>query len=117
MPLAAMMIWKPVSLAIALLSSTVSVKRSCGEFEQPVDIDRRVETRGVLAKYFGGADRQRGIEKDRRGRHFAALHQIDQIDDQLLGAFDRESGNQQRALAACGVADLGRQACAARVRL
>ena len=43
MPLAAMMMWKPVSLAIDLLSSTVSVKRRCGEFEQPVDVDIRIE--------------------------------------------------------------------------
>ena len=61
----------------------------------------------MLAKDLGGADRERGIEKDRRGRDLAALHQVDQIDDQFLGALDREGRDQQRALAACGVADFG----------
>ena len=54
----------------------------------------------MLAKDFGGADRERRIEKDRGGRHLAALHQVDQIDDQFLGALHREGRNQQRALAA-----------------
>ena len=63
----------------------------------------------MLAKYLGGADRERRIEKNRCGRHFPALHQVDQIDDQFLGAFDRESWDQQGALAAARVANLCRQ--------
>ena len=101
MPLAAMMMWKPVSFAIALLSSTVSVNRRCGEFKSRRDVDIRVEARRHVAENFGGADGERRIEKDRRRRHFAALHQIDKIDDQFLGAFDREGRDEQRALAAC----------------
>ena len=45
------------------------------------------------------------IEKNRRGRDLAALHQVHQIDDKFLGALYRKGRNQQRALAGCGVAD------------
>ena len=58
---------------------------------------------------------KRRIEKDRRGRNLAALHQVDQIDDQFLGALDREGRNEQGALAACGVAHLGGKTRAARI--
>ena len=54
----------------------------------------------MFAKNLGGADRERRIEKNRGGRHLAALHQVDQIDDQFLGALHRKGRNQQRALAA-----------------
>ena len=36
-------------------------------------------------------------------RDFAALHQIDDVDDQLLSAFDREGGDEQRAFGGRGV--------------
>ena len=83
--------------------------------QQPADVDAGSRLDGVLAKNLGGADRERGIEKDRRGRNLAALHQVDQIDDQFLGALHREGRNQQRALAGCGVADFRRQTRAARI--
>ena len=63
----------------------------------------------MLAEDLGGADRERGIEKNRSRRYLAALHQVNQIDDQFLGALHREGRNQQGALAACCVANLGRQ--------
>ena len=69
--------------------------------EQPLDVDIGLQALGVLAEHFGGADGERRIEKDRRRRDVAALHQVDQIDDQLLCALDREGGNQQRAAGAC----------------
>ena len=68
----------------------------------------------MLPENFGGADRERRIEKDRRGRHIAALHQVDQIDDQFLGALDREGRNQQRAIGGVGGAHLGGQMLAPR---
>ena len=70
----------------------------------------------MLAKHLGGADRERRIEKDRRSRDFAAFHQVDQVDDQFLGALDREGRNQQRALAGRGVADLARPAARGALR-
>ena len=115
MPLAAMMMWKPVSFAIALLSSTVSVKRRCGELQQPVDVDIGLEAAGMLPEHFGGANGERRIEKDRRRRHLAALHQVDQIDDQLLGALDREGRNEQRAVGGVRVANLGGEMLAPRL--
>ena len=81
--------------------------------EQAVDVDGRIEACGVLPEHLGRANRQRGIEKDRRGRYFAALHQVDQIDDQFLRAFDGEGRNEQGALGRRGVADLGGQALTA----
>src|SRR6188472_2659287 len=41
-----------------------------------------------------GANGQRRIEKDRRLRNLVPLHQIDEVDDQLLGALNRKGGNQ-----------------------
>ena len=70
----------------------------------------------MLSKYLGGADGERGIEKDRRRRHFTTLHQVDQIDDQFLGAFDREGRNEHRALGGGGIANLGGKTLAARLR-
>ena len=84
--------------------------------QEPAHIDRGIEARCVLAKDFGGADRQRRIQEDRGGRHLAAFHQVDQVDDELLGALHRERRNQQRALAARGVADLRGEPRAARIR-
>ena len=55
------------------------------------------------SKYFGGADSERGVQKDWRRGDFAALHQIDDVDDQLLSAFDREGGDEQRAFGGRGV--------------
>ena len=77
------------------------MKRRCGELKSR-DVDLGVEARRVLAEDLGGADGQRRIEKDRRRRNFAALHQIDEIDDQFLGALDREGRDEQGAVAACG---------------
>jgi hypothetical protein len=57
-----------------------------------------------------------GVEKDRRRRHVAAFHQVDEIDDQFLGALDRESGDEQGAFRACGVAHLGCETLAALLR-
>ncbi len=68
----------------------------------------------MLAEHFGGANGERRIEKDRRRRHLAALHQIDQIDDQFLGALDREGRNEQRAAGGVGVAHLGGEMLAPR---
>ena len=113
MPLAAMMMWKPVSFAIDLLSSTVSVNRRCGELEQAADIDIWVEARSVLAEHLGGADGERRIEKDRRRRDLSALHQVDEIDDQFLGAFDREGWDEQGALAAAASSTSAARRCAA----
>ena len=53
----------------------------------------------MLAEHFGGADGERRIEEDRRRRNLAALHQVDQIDDQFLRALDREGRDEQRAAA------------------
>ena len=114
MPLAAMMMWKPVSLAIALLSSTVSVQRKCGEPSSRATSISASWLVGMLAEYFGGADGERRIEKDRRCRHVAALHQIDQIDDQFLRALDREGRNEQRAAGGMGCAHLGGRCVAPR---
>ena len=116
MPLAAMMMWKPESFAIALLSSTVSVNRRCGELSRRLTSIVWIEARRVLAEHLGGANRQRRIEKDRRRRNFAALHQVDEIDDQLLGALDREGGNQQGAPGRRGITNLGRKTFAALLR-
>ena len=62
---------------------------------------------GMLAEHLRRANRQRRIEEDRRRRHLAALHQVDEIDDQFLRALDGEGRDQQRALARGGVANLG----------
>ena len=70
----------------------------------------------MLPEHLGRVNRQRRIEKDRRRRYFAALHQVDQIDDQFLGAFDGEGGDQQGALGRRGVADLGGEALTALFR-
>ena len=67
----------------------------------------------MFAKHLGGMDRQRRIEKYRRGRNLAALHQVDEIDDQLLGTLDGKGGDQQRALGRRRVADLGGEVLAA----
>ncbi len=63
----------------------------------------------MLAEHFGRVDRERGIQEDRRGRNLAALHQVDEVDDQLLGPLDRESGDQQGAPGGCRIADLARE--------
>ena len=57
-------------------------------------IDIPTELRGVLAENVRGANGQRRIEKDRRLRNLVPLHQIDEVDDQLLGALNRKGGNQ-----------------------
>ena len=74
--------------------------------EQAIDVDIPIEASSVFSEHLGRVNRERRIEKYRRGRYLAAFHQVDQIDDQFLGAFDREGGDQQRAFCACGVADL-----------
>ena len=84
--------------------------------QQPAHVDRGIEAFGVLAKHLGRTDRQRRIEEDRGGRDLAALHQVDQIDDEFLGALHRKGRNQQGALAARGVAHLGGEACATGIR-
>ena len=81
--------------------------------EQAVDVDLAVEARGMFAEHLGGVNRQRRIEEDRRRRHFAALHQVDQIDDQFLGALDREGRNEQRALCAAASRTSAARRCAA----
>ena len=84
--------------------------------EQPLDIDAAIEIGGVAAEHFGRPDRQRRIEEHRRLRHLAALHQLDQIDDQLLGALDRKGRDQQRALLRRCFAHLASQPRAALLR-
>ena len=81
--------------------------------EQAIDVDIRIEACGVLPENLRGANGQRRIEKDRRRRYLAALHQVDQIDDQFLGALDGEGRDEQGALGRCGVAHLGGQTLAA----
>ena len=81
--------------------------------QQPADVDFGIEAFGMLAKHLGGADRQRRIEKNRGARNVAALHQVDQVDDEFLGALDRKGWNQQRAFAGCGVADFAGETRAA----
>jgi hypothetical protein len=78
--------------------------------QQPLDVDFGIETFGMLAKHLGGADRQRRIQENRGARNVAALHQVDQVDDELLGALDGKGWNQQRAFAGCGVADFAGKA-------
>jgi hypothetical protein len=51
----------------------------------------------VLSKHLGRMNRQRRIEKYRRSRDVAVFHQIDQVDNQFLGALDRKGGDQQHA--------------------
>ena len=65
--------------------------------KQPLDVEIGLQAFGMLPEHFGGANGQRRIEKDRRRRDVAALHQVDQIDDQFLRALDREGRNEQRA--------------------
>ena len=60
----------------------------------------------MSAKYFRRADRQGRVEKDRRGRDLAALHQVDQIDNQFLGSLHGEGRNKHRALRCGGIAHL-----------
>ena len=98
MPLAAMMMWKPESFAIALLSSTVSVNRRCGEFRTAAMSISGSRFDACLRKTSVARMAKRRIEKDRRRRNLAALHQIDEIDDQLLGALDREGWDEQGAV-------------------
>jgi len=74
--------------------------------QQPADIDVGVETRRMLPKHFGCMNGKRGVQKDRRRRHFAALHQIDEVDDQLLGALDGKGRDEQGAFCLSCVADL-----------
>ena len=62
----------------------------------------------MLSKYLGGADGEWGIQKDRRCWHFTTLHQVNEIDDQFLGAFDGERWNKQSALGDGGITNLGR---------
>ena len=59
---------------------------------------------------------KRRIEKDRRGRNLAALHQIDEIDDQLLGALDRKGRDEQGAVGRLRLANFGREVFAPRLR-
>ena len=102
MPLAAMTIWKPDSLSMALLSSTLSVQRKCGDASSLTATGSRL---GVVAlEHLGGADGQRQVEKNGRRWNVAAVHQVDEIGDQFLRALDREGGDEQRAR---------RRACAA----
>ena len=82
--------------------------------KQPLDVDIGLEAVGMLAEHFGGADGERRIEKDRRRRNVAALHQVDQIDDQFLRALDREGRNEQRAAGGVGGAHLGGEMVAPR---
>ena len=104
-----MMMWKPVKLGdrLALVHrlGAAQMRRA----QQPVDIDVGFEALAVLAEHLGGADGERRIEEDRRRRHLAALHQVDQIDDQFLRALDREGRNEQRAAARLRRAHLGRE--------
>src|SRR3954447_9835318 len=81
--------------------------------QQPAYVDCRVETSRVLAENFGGAYCERRIEKNRCGWNLAALHQIDQIDDQFLSTLHGEGGDEQRAFSRSGVTDFCGQACAA----
>ena len=71
--------------------------------QQAIDVDVRVEARTMSSKYFGGANSERRVQKDQSGGDFTALHQIDDVDDQLLSAFDREGGDEQRAFGGRGV--------------
>ena len=96
-----------------LLSSTVSVNRRCGELSSRLTSNSDRGLRRV-AKHLGRADRERGIEKDRRSGNLAALHQVDQIDDEFLRALDCKCWNEQCTLARRGVADFGGEALAAR---
>src|SRR5215217_3331227 len=59
--------------------------------QQAIDVGVRIEARTMPSKYFGGADSERGVQKDWRRGDFTALHQNDDVDDQLLRAFDGES--------------------------
>ena len=70
----------------------------------------------MLSEYLGGANGERGIQKDRRRGHITALHQVNEIDDQFLGAFDGEGRNEHRALGGGGVANLGGETLASRQR-
>ncbi len=63
------------------------------------DIDIGAEFRRVLAENLGGANGQGRIEKDRRVLNLALLHEIDEIDDQLLGALDREGWDEEGTVA------------------
>ena len=69
----------------------------------------------MLEEDLGGADRERRIEKNGSSRYLAALHQVNQIDDEFLGALHRKGRNQQWALASGCISDLSGQARAARI--
>ena len=73
-----------------MLSSTLSVQRRCGEPSRCAGPD------ASRFEHFRGADGERRIEEDRRGGYGAAVHQIDEVDDQLLRALHGEGRDQQR---------------------
>jgi hypothetical protein len=80
--------------------------------QQPIDVDIGIQARGMFAKHLRCANGERRIEKNRRGRHLAAVHQVDEIDDQFLRALDCECWNEQRTVGGVGLANLRGQALA-----
>ena len=76
-----------------------------GRIEHARDVDAAVEAIGMFPEDFGRVNGERGIEKDRRDRDFAALNQVDEIDDQLLGTFDREGRNEEGTFCRGGIGD------------
>src|SRR5581483_6946808 len=68
----------------------------------------------MLTEHLRRAYGQRRIKKDRRRRYFAAVHQIDEIDDQLLRALDRKCRNEERAPCRLGIADFCSEVSATR---
>ncbi len=61
----------------------------------------------MLSEHLGRANGEGRIQEDRRCGHFAALHQVDEIDDQFLGPLDRKGWNEHGAFGGSSVAHLG----------
>src|SRR5579859_2417208 len=72
--------------------------------QEPIQVDLRIEACCVSAKHLSRADRQRRVEKDRRGRYLPPFHQVDKIDNQLLRSFNGKGRDKQRAVGGRGVA-------------
>jgi hypothetical protein len=68
----------------------------------------------MLAEHLRRANGQRRIKKDWRGRYVTAVHQIDEVDDQLLRPLDCKCRNKKRAACRMGIAHFGGEMLATR---
>src|SRR4029078_5263921 len=68
----------------------------------------------MLPEHLRRANCERRIKKDRRSRYFATVHQIDEVDDQLLRPLECKCRNKKRAACRMGTAHLDGEMLATR---